>query len=343
MAGFDAMQHSVQGVSAKHSTPDPETLTSISIVIVTWNGKKVVSQCLESLRRYGENRSVEILVVDNGSTDGTAEHIRREFPFAKLIVNPSNLGFARANNIGIAQSTGEFVCLVNSDVEVPEGCLEKTVEFMEQNPSIGVLGPKMVLPDGTIGQSCMGFPTVWNWFCRALALDTLFPGSKLSGGYLRTDFRYDRIEDVEVLTGWFWMVRREALDEVGLLDERYFMYGEDIDWCKRFHQAGWRVVFYPGAYAVHHCAASSANAPTRFYIEMHRANMQYLAKYHNWLIRFGFWLVTSLQELVRVIGYAAIYALRRSGRQEARYKVKRSLACLSWLMGLTSSEVSEAR
>jgi GT2 family glycosyltransferase len=317
-------------------------MVKTSLVIVTWNGKKVISQCLESLRRYSGDSSVEILVVDNASTDGTVEHLKTEFPFAKLIVNSSNLGFAKANNIGIAQATGEIVCLVNSDVEVPEGCFEKMAAYMEQNKRIGVLGPKMILADGSVGQSVMGFPTVWNWFCRALGLDNIFK-SKFFAGYLRTDFRYDQVTDVEVLTGWFWMVRREALDQVGGLDERYFMYGEDIDWCKRYNQAGWRVVFYPDAYAVHYCGSSSANAPTRFYLEMHRANMQYCAKYHNGVARAGFWLATWLQEAARIVGYGAVYILKRSSRVDAGYKVKRSAVCLSWMMGFTPLDASKAR
>src|ERR1700757_347853 len=172
-----------------------------SIIIVTWNGKRVVGQCLESLRKYAADPSTEVLVVDNASSDGTPEMIREQFSFVKLLTNAANLGFAKANNIGIAQSKGRYVCLVNSDVVVPNGCIEKAIAFMKREPSIGMLGPKMRLPDGTVGQSCMGFPTVWNWFCRALALDNLAMGRRIFGAYLRTDFQYDRTQNVEVLTG----------------------------------------------------------------------------------------------------------------------------------------------
>lgn len=316
-------------------------LISLSIVIVTWNGKKVVDQCLDSLAHRAHDPTKEVIVVDNASTDGTLEMIREQYPHVKLIANSANLGFAKANNIGIEQSKGRYISLVNSDVVVPEGCIEKAIDYMERNPAIGMLGPKMRLPDGTIGQSCMGFPTLWNWFCRALALDHLPAARKVFGGFLRTDFQYDRVEDVDVLTGWFWMIRREALDQVGPLDERYFMYAEDIDWCKRFHQARWRVVFYPDAEAIHCTAASSKLAPVRFYIEMHRANMQYFRKYHGWLDRVGFWLVTLLQEAFRVGAYGVVYFLHDSRREEAIFKIKRSAACLCWMMGLTPDEISE--
>jgi GT2 family glycosyltransferase len=316
-------------------------MVQISIIIVTWNGKNIVAQCLDSLKQYAHKPATEVIVVDNASTDGTLEMIREQYLYVTLIANSANLGFAKANNIGIERSRGQYVCLVNSDVVVPEECIEKAINYMERNPAIGMLGPKMRLPDGTIGQSCMGFPTVWNWFCRALALDNLSMGRRIFGGFLRTDFQYDQVEDVDVLTGWFWIVTREALNQVGPLDGRYFMYGEDIDWCKRFHQAGWRVVFYPDAEAIHHTAASSKLAPVRFHIEMHRANMQYFEKYHDWLDRAGFWLVTLLHEAIRVVGYSVTYLLRKSRRAEAGFKVRRSAACLSWLIGLTPSEVSK--
>lgn len=316
---------------------------SSSIVIVTWNAKKIVQECLQSLVQHTKNLSTQIIIVDNASWDGTPQLVREQFPQVKLVQNDTNLGYARANNIGISLSTGKYVCLINSDVAVPEDCLENMVEYMEQHPDIGMLGPKMLLPDGAIGQSCMRFPSLWNWFCRAMALDSLFGGSSLFGGFLMTDFRYDKVSDVDVLTGWFWMVRREALTQVGPLDERFFMYGEDIDWSKRFHQAGWRVVFYPEAEAVHYCAASSSKAPARFYVEMNRANMQYCQRYHNGFAVAGFWLTTWLHEVIRIIGYGFVYLLKRGRHSEAGFKVKRSTACLLWLMGLKPVKEGGAR
>jgi GT2 family glycosyltransferase len=312
-------------------------MVETSIIIVTWNQKDIVSQCLASLNRYADDPTVEIIVVDNASSDGTPEMIRDRFPAINLLAQSSNLGFAKGNNVGLAKSSGQFICLVNSDVIVPAGCIEKLTDYLRQNPDIGMVGPKMLLHDGTIGPSCMGFPTIWNWFCRALALDALFKNSRFFGGYLRTDFRYDRTQDVDVLTGWFWVVCRRAVEQVGPLDERYFFYGDDIDWSKRFHKAGWRVVFNPDASAIHYCGASSARAPLRFYIEMHRANLQFCKKFHAWPKRLGLWLTLCLQEIVRIVGYGAIYLLRRSARENARFKIKRSVACLSWLMGFSSS------
>lgn len=313
-------------------------MPDISVVIVTWNTRKIACECLASLRQSGGALSMEVTVVDNASCDGTAEAIAEQYPEVKLIRNGSNLGFARANNIGIRASSGKYVCLINSDVIVPDHCLESMFRYMEQQPRIGVLGPKMRLADGSIGDSCMRFPTVWNWFCRALALDSMFKSSGLFGGFLMTDFRYDKVMSVDVLTGWFWMIRSEAIAQVGGLDERYFMYGEDIEWCKRFRLAGWDIVFYPEAEAVHHCAASSSQAPTRFYIEMQKANMQYLRCYHKRSALLGFRLATGLHELVRILGYGTMYFFRASARSSALQKVRRSWACLRWLVGAGPSE-----
>src|ERR1700730_17505447 len=218
------------GIHIWHGSGVTQGTVSLSIVIVTWNGKRVVSQCLESLLQYKNDASVQIVVVDNASTDGTPEMVREQHPHVLLIQNNCNLGFAKANNLGIKQCSGKYIALINSDVKIPGGCLEKMLEYMEQNPTIGMLGPKMLLRDGSVGDSCMRFPTPLNWFYRALALDRLFHGFGKFGGFLMWDFHYDRVQDVDVLTGWFWLVRREALAQVGVLDERYFFYGEDIDW-----------------------------------------------------------------------------------------------------------------
>jgi GT2 family glycosyltransferase len=304
---------------------------TVSIVVVTWNGKKYALECLESLQALKSPLTIEVIVVDNDSSDGTPTAIRDRHPEVTLIQNGANLGFAKANNIGIAAAHGDIICLVNSDVVVPAGCLETMVDFMSAHPDIGLLGPKMISPTGGVGQSVNRLPTMWNYLCFALGLHFLLPNSKLFGGYIMAGYPYENTEDVEVLTGWFWMVPRVALEHVGGLDERFFMYGEDLDWCYRFLKGGWRVVFFAQAEALHYGAASSGQAPNRFYVEMVRANLQYFQKHHGWLGGLGFLLATAFHEVQRLLVYSVLYCLSPYRRRQSASKVSRSLSCLRWI------------
>jgi len=305
----------------------------LTIVVVTWNGKQYAIECLESLQAQKSELDFEVIVVDNGSTDGTSVAIRTKFPDVILIENHTNLGFARANNIGITLSRGKYLCLVNSDVVIPAGCLVRMVEFLKTHPGIGVLGPKMLGADGRIGASVMQLPTVWNTLCCALGLHLIFPNSNILGGFSMDGYRYDCIDSVEVLTGWFWMIPRVALEMVGGLDEQFFMYGEDIDWCHRFRAAGWQVVFYPDAWALHYGAASSGQAPARFYVEMRRANLQYFQKHHSRVGTCGYRMAIWLHELIRICANSVLYCSRRKRRSEAAFKIRRSAVCIRFLVG----------
>lgn len=314
----------------------PVTTPLISIVIVTWNGKRYALECLESLRACKLQLPFEILVVDNASTDGTPEAIRRLFPEVQLIETGANLGFAKGNNIGIAQSRGEYICLVNSDVVVSPGCLEKMLELMQVNPDIGIMGPKMLCADGHVGLSVTRLPTVWNALCSALALNTLFPSSRLFSGFSGKRDSTAALEDVEVLAGWFWMIPRRALQQVGGLDERFFMFGEDLDWCYRFRKAGWRVTFCGIAESLHYGGGSSEATPARFYVEMRRANLQYFRKHFGLPGVVGYTMAIAVHELARIVGYSVSYCCEKRRRAEAAAKVLRSFYCLRWLISRTT-------
>jgi GT2 family glycosyltransferase len=303
----------------------------LSIIIVTWNGKRFASQCLDSLRFYRNNQTVQVVVVDNASSDGTPGMVGQQFPWVNLIRNDSNLGFARANNIGIAASSGTYICLVNSDVVIPEGCLQRMQAYIVANPDVGMIGPQMLCPNGLIGRSYMRFPTVWRGFCNALGLHRVFRNSGSLSGIMMTDFDNSQTAAVDVLNGWFLMVRRRALEEVGMLDERFFMYGEDIDWSYRFHKAGWERVYLASARAFHHGGASSAIAPTRFYIELKRADLQLFRKHHGGCETVVYGVAIFVYESVRVVANVLLVVAVRSKRSNAALKMKRSLACIRWL------------
>jgi hypothetical protein len=312
-------------------------MPELSVIVVSWNGKNYVQECLASLCKQSLSVSAEIIVVDNASSDDTPEMVRRQFSDIILIRNADNLGFAKANNAGIRAAKGKYVCLINSDVNVPPGCLQLIYDFMEQHPKVGVAGPRMLTPDGLVARSYMRFPTLWNCLCNALFLDSAFKGSRRFGGVLMTDFDGEKTSQVDVLNGWFLVVRQQALDLVGLLDESFFMYGEDIDWSYRFHKAGWERVYFAGAHALHYGGASSKIASTRFYIQMHKANLQYWKKYHNKVGVLGYRLTTLVHHVLRAVAYSLVYLIKRDKQSEASFKVRRSAACIAWLVGLRSA------
>jgi GT2 family glycosyltransferase len=303
----------------------------ISVVIVSWNAKPFLLECLASVERQSRPDNLEVIVVDNASSDGSPDAVRDHFPGVKLICNGGNDGFAKGNNIGIRASSGDYLFLVNSDVVVSEGCFDTLTRYMDSHPEIGMLGPKIVGSDGKVQRSTMGFPSLWNTLCRALALDSVFPRSRLFGGHLMTFSNHDVTRPVDVINGCFWVLRRSAMEQVGLLDEQFFMYGEDVDWCRRFNKRGWKVVFCAEAEALHYGGASSANAPVRFDIEMQKANYQYWAKHHSSLAAATFLLISLLHHTLRIAGEIVAYPLRRS-RSTSTYKIKRGFASIKWIV-----------
>jgi len=310
----------------------------VSVIIVTWNAARYMRDCLKSVEEQNTGLSTEIIVVDNASADETADLVRNEFPNVKLIRNETNLGFARGNNVGIRESKGRYLFLINPDVIVLPGCLKNLITHLEQDPSIGLAGPKMLGADRIVQRSTMRFPTPWNSFCRALALDVIFKGSKLFGGFLMSDFDHDRVADVDILNGWFWAVSREALNRVGGLDDQLFMYGDDLDWSYRFHQAGYRVVFCPDAESVHYGGGTTLKAPTYFYIERQRSNLQFWRKFYSRFDVALYILTVLLNETLRVLGHSIRFLFNKSARPDAAFKVKRSAACISWLLGMRSNK-----
>lgn len=308
----------------------------VSVVIVVWNAKRYVIECLETLREHCRQVCSEVIVVDNASSDGTPEAVAAMFPEFKLIRNGENLGFAKANNIGIAASSGDYVCLVNSDVKFLDDCISPMIAYLSEHTEVAMLGPRMLAADGKVWRSTMRFPTIWNHFSRALGLDIAFKHSRFFGGLLMSDFDHQSTTPVEVLNGWFVVVRRRAMEKVGLLDPQFFMYGEDVDWCYRFHQAGEGVVFFAEAGAVHYGGASSSNAPVRFYLELYRATWQYWRKHHGALAQCGFLVAFSVHHFVRLLGAALLYPFLPSRRENIAGKFKKSLACLKWVGAATA-------
>jgi len=305
----------------------------ISIVIVAWNAKHYLELCLESLLRAPSRRSMETIVVDNASSDSTSEMIATRFPWVRLIKSQENLGFSRGNNVGIRQAQGRYIALVNPDVIVLPGCLDALADFLDQNPEVGNVGPRVSNPDMTQQSTCRRSPTLWNNFCSAMGLATKFTNSRIFAGEHMFYFPHDRTLAVDVLVGCFSFIRREAFEQVGLLDEKLFMYGDDVDWCRRAWKAGWQVVFYPGARAIHDRGKITSPYPVRFALAQQRSVLYYWKKHHGFWGQLGIRGLMLLHHLLRYTASTMNGIARPKARAEGNVRKRVSSACLRELLG----------
>jgi len=202
---------------------------------------------------------------------------------------------------------------------------------MKHHSNVGMMGPKVKFPDGTLQLTCMERLSLWNTLCRALALDRYMPRSRIFAKYKMSYWSYDEIREVDVINGCFWLLSREAINVVGMLDERFFIYGEDIDWAIRFNNAGFKVVYYPNAEIIHYGGGSSANAPVRFYVEMNKANYELWKKYNKNYTHIIYAIIICMHQLLRILGYGVLKYVNNSLRNEYEYKIKRCVACIKWL------------
>lgn len=251
----------------------------LSVVIVNWNTVDLLVRCLHSVYDEAGGLGLEAIVVDNASTDGSVGMVRERFPQVQLIENAENVGFVRANNQAIARCKGRYVLLLNSDTRVLPGSLDQVVRFMDAHSSAGIAGVRLVNPDGTFQASFTPYPTLWREFLVLSGLGRLlirptFPscGPQIEQGAQRID---------GYVEGAYMMARREALDQVGGLDERIFMYAEDVDWCYRFDQAGWAVWYLPQASIVHYGGQSTRQRQGRMEAELYRSRVVLFHKHYG--------------------------------------------------------------
>jgi GT2 family glycosyltransferase len=281
---------------------------------------------------------MEILVVDNASADGSAEMIEARFPHVKLIRSTENLGFAKGNNVAIRQCQGRYIALVNPDVIVLPACLDALADFLDENPKVGNVGPRVFNPDMTQQSTCRRFPTLWNNFCSATALASKFTGSRFFAGEHMWFFPHDRTLAVDVLVGCFSMIRREAFDAVGLLDEDLFMYGDDVDWCRRCWNAGWEVVFFPGARAIHDRGKITAPYPVRFAVAQQRSVIHYWTKHHGFFGVLGIRSIMLFHHLARYTFAVLSGVMHSQGSARSAVGKQVSGACLRELISGSSAK-----
>ena len=299
-------------------------MPDLSICITTLNASSYLRDCLRSISDQvdylvwvnaesapaarstetpasGDRLSFELIIVDNGSTDDTVSMLRSEFPLASLILNGRNDGFARPLNRAIRQSTGRLVLVLNPDTIVQPGALNELVRYMDGHPDVGICGPKVLNRDGTLQKACRrGVSRPWAAFSYFSGLSSLFPHSKLFGGYLLNYLDEDETNPVDGVSGSCMLIRRQVIEGVGLFDERFFAYQEDADYCFQVNQAGWKVVYLPTAHIVHFGGQGGSRVqPFRSILAWHRSYYLYyrknLAKDYFFLFNWFYYLLMGLK------------------------------------------------
>jgi len=267
-------------------------IEKLSVVVLSYNTQETTLRCLNSLLGHAPTiADMEVIVIDNASYDGSADAIARQFPEIKLIRNARNRGFSAACNQGIRSTDGDVVLLLNSDTELVDQSLDIMLDFIAKNPDVGITGGKMIGDDGNPQNSCQHFPTYSNIIFTKQSLLTSIKSFRR--GYNKYRSIPNSITDVDALAGGFMFLRRTAIKQVGLLDERFFFYVEDLDISKRMTDEGWRVVFVPQAKVLHKGGKSTALKPARCYWWHHKSLYRYFAKHNrrlfllNWLLGLG--------------------------------------------------------
>jgi N-acetylglucosaminyl-diphospho-decaprenol L-rhamnosyltransferase len=287
----------------------------LSIIIITYNSARHLQHCLASIEEHLKGVEYEVCVVDNASDDESGALAGAAGGRIRLLSNSRNLGFAAAVNIGLRNTSGRYVMWLNPDATIEGGDIGELLEYMDRKGEVGILGPQVLNADGTLQLSCRSFPSYSAAFFNHHSLLTkLFPGNRYSRGYLHSDWDHQSLREVDWVSGACLLHRRSLLEDLGEVDERYFMYIEDIDFCLRASRAGWKVHYHPGLRVRHHIGGSSRQLPFSMIVELHKSVWRYYAKHFRrdplkdaagWAVVWG-----------RCAGMLARAALRRavSGR-----------------------------
>lgn len=259
-------------------------MPDLSVIIVSWNVRDLLRRCIHSILSHADAHvSLEVIVVDNGSTDGSPQMVEAEFPSVCLIANAENRGFTAGNNQGLAIAGGRTVFLLNPDAEVVGNALSTLVAFADAHHDVGVIGPQLRNPDGSVQSSRRRFPTLATALFESTWLQPVAPHRLLERYYV-LDQPDEAVLDVDWVDGAALLARREAVERVGPLDESFFMYSEELDWCRRFRQAGWRVVYLPTAQIIHHRGKSSDQVVAARHVHFQTSKVLYFRKHHGALV-----------------------------------------------------------
>lgn len=253
----------------------------VSIIIVNFNTRDLLRNCLLTIYQETRDLDFEVIVIDNGSEDGSCDMLESDFGQVKLIRNPTNRGYTAAINQGIGYSRGQKILLLNSDTEILDGAIQKTLKFTQENPTARIVGCRLLNPDRTIQPSCRGFPSLLNCFSEAFFLYKIFPGSRAFGSYYMTNFDFNSTRAVDVVMGAFMLIEREVLTSVGLFDESFFMYAEETDFCMRAGKLGIQSYFYSDAEVIHKGSATARKYPESMFRLLYHTKLLLLKKHFS--------------------------------------------------------------
>lgn len=293
---------------------------TVSIIVVSYNTREMTLRCLRTLFANLGTLSVETCAVDNGSQDGSAAAIELHFPQVHLVRNEGNAGFGAANNCAMSLSRGRYLLLLNSDAFVGPGAIGELVDFLEKHPKVAVAGPRLLNADGSVQVSCFPFPTPLRAWVENLWLPRLLPHTSRLGDY-RT-WAHDQERVVDWVVGACMLVRREAYEQVGGFDERFFMYSEEADWQRRMRDSGWQIAFTPAAAVQHLGGASGANEPARVNRHFFQSLDRYELKHHGWAGLLLFRVAMAVGSTLRALLWTAVWISMPARRSIARSKVK---------------------
>jgi len=303
----------------------------LSVVILCWNDLKVIGDCLQSIYDGTHSIEFEVIVSDNGSTDGTLEFIRKNFPQVRLIENGVNLRFAKGNNVGIRASRGEYVLVLNSDTVIHEGSLEKIVAYADEHPKAGAFGCKVLYADGSYQVSAYPFPSLRAELVAAFALRPLAYLSKWFEADLYTGWRGETEREVDWLSGCFILFRGELLKRLGGFDEQFFYYYEDVDLCRRVWCAGYQILYAPVATIVHLCGQSTKKRlPIGFELDKYVTRYRYYYKHHGKKGARRCRYVTLVRLFTRRVGLGILQLVAPNAAREARLQLDKVAADWNW-------------
>ncbi|PZF75264.1 glycosyltransferase family 2 protein [Aestuariivirga litoralis] len=294
-----------------HADPR-EPRPDLSIIIVSWNTQQLLRDCLASLFDSGAEARLEVFVVDNDSRDGSPDMVAADFPAVKLIRNSRNAGFAAANNQAIRMAAGRHVLLLNSDTLVHPGVIDASIDYMDANPQVGAMGCRVLNGDGTVQTTCSQFPTLGNLVLLTSGLFRV-PGLGFAKRYRMDDWQRDEERDVEVVSGCYMMVRGDALAMVGLLDEDFFFFGEETDWCRRFLAHGYAVRFAPVGTITHFGGGSSKSLNSRRDLMLSEATVRLHRKHGGIIPAAAAWAILLVFNTSRYAFWSLRGLVRRSG------------------------------